>query len=73
MWAKSKFALCKQRYYNLLTTKKYKKIQTFKVFIFFEDTPLLSIYFLQIPSLDDMFLGSFTLSNLIILVEHLIR
>ena len=73
MWAKSKFSLCQQRYYNLLTTKQYKKIQTFEVFSFFEDAPLLSIYFFQIPSLDDMFLGSFTLSNLIILVEHLIR
>ena len=73
MWVKSKFALCQQRYYNLLTTKKYKKIQGFEVFIFFEGTPLLSTYSLQTPSLDDMFLGSFTLSNLIILVEHLIK
>ena len=78
MWAKSKFALCQPRYYNLLTTKKYKKIDVFEVFIsffffFFEDVSLLSIYSLQTPSLDDRFLGSLTLSNVIILVGELIR
>ena len=62
-----------------MTTKKYNKIDVFEAFInfffffFFEDVSLLSIYSLQTPSLDDRFLGSFTLSNLIILVGELIR
>ena len=46
-----------------------------KYSFFFEDVPLLSIFrnSLQTPSLDYIFLGNFTLSNSIILVEGLVR
>ena len=47
----------------------------FLKYLFFEDVPFLSIsrYFLVTPSLDDIFLGNLTWSNLIILTEDLIR
>ena len=59
---------------NLLTEKEF--FFTFlKYSFFFENLQLLSIptNSLQTPSLDDILLGNFTLSNSIILVEDLIR
>ena len=69
-----KIVLWQQRYYNLLTEKKNKKIHGCKVLIFFENVLLLSIsrYSLQTPSLDDILLGNFTMSNSIIFVEDII-
>ena len=60
---------------NLLTEKEDKKIHVFEVLIFPENILLLQISrnSLQTPSLDDILLGNFTLSNSIILVEDLIR
>ena len=57
-----------------MTEKKYKKIHVFEL-VFFENLLLLlfSKNSLQTPSLDDILLGNFTLSNSIILVEDLIR
>ena len=79
MWVKSKFVLWQSHYYNLLTVKNNKKIRVFEVFIylifFFENlqVPSVSKNSLQTPSLDHAFLGNFTLSNSIILVEDLMR
>ena len=75
MWVKSEFVLRKPRYYNLLTEKKDKKIHVFEIIILWKRTIILSVSrnSLQISSLDDILLGNFTLSNSIILVEHLTR
>ena len=74
MCAKSKFVLCQSRYYNLLTEKTIRKF-IFLKYSFFEHVPLLSISrnVLETTSLDDIFLGNFTLSNSFVLVEELIR
>ena len=59
---------------NLLTEKEDKKIHVFEVLIFPENILLLQISrnSLQTPSLDDILLGNFTLSNSIIFVEDII-
>ena len=59
---KIKFVLWQPRYYNLLTEKWDKKIHAFEELIL-----------LKTPSLDDILLENFTLSNSIISVEDLIR
>ena len=56
MSVKSKFVLCKPRYYNYLLKKSIKKIRFLKD-SFFEDV-----------SLDDTLWGNFTLSNSNVLV-----
>ena len=55
--------------------KKWSKTSCFWSTHYFENVPLLSISrnSLQLPSLDDILSGNFTLSNSIILVEDLIR
>ena len=62
----------KPRYYNWL--KKIRKF-TFLKYLFFENILSLSISrnSLQTPSLDDILLRNFTLSNTIISVKDLIR
>ena len=59
---------------NLLTEKEDKKIHVSEVLIFPENILLLQISrnSLQKPSLDDILLGNFTLSNSIIFVEDII-
>ena len=61
-------------YHNLLTDKKDKKIHVFEVLIFFENILSLSVSrnFLQVPSLVDIILGNFSLSNSTIVVKDLI-
>ena len=73
MWVKSKFVLWQLRFYNLLTEQRMRKF-TFLKYSFFENVLLLVILrnSLQTPSLDDIPLGNFTLSNSVILVEHII-
>ena len=75
MWVKSKFVLWHSLYYNLLTEKNDRQILIFEVFIFFEKVMLLSISinYLQTPSLNDIILVNFSLSNSIILVEDRVR
>ena len=75
MWVKSKFVLWQSLYYNLLTEKNDRQILIFEVFIFFEKVMLLSISinYLQTPSLNDIILVNFPLSNSIILVEDRVR
>ena len=75
MWVKSNFFLWQTGYYNLLTEKKDSKIHVFEVLLFFVNVMWLSISrnSLQALYLDDKLLGNFTLPNLIILVEDLIR
>ena len=75
MWVKSKFVLWQSLYYNLLTEKNDEQILIFEVFIFFEKVMLLSISinYLQTPSLNDIILVNFPLSNSIILVEDRVR
>ena len=75
MWVKSKFVLWQSLYYNLLTEKNDKQILIFEVFIFFEKVMLLSISinYLQTPSLNDIILVNFPLSNSIILEEDRVR
>ena len=75
MWVKSKFVLWQSLYYNLLTEKNDKQILIFEAFIFFEKVMLLSISinYLQTPSLNDIILVNFPLSNSIILVEDRVR
>ena len=75
MWVKSNFFLWQTGYYNLLTEKKDSKIHVFEVLLFFVNVMLLSISrnSLRALYLDNKLLGNFTLSNLIILVEDLIR
>ena len=70
---KSKFVFCQPRYYNLLTEKSIRKFMFLK-YSFSWNVPLLSISInsLETPSFDDIFLGNFTMSNSIILVEDLI-
>ena len=74
IWVKSKIVLWQQRYYNLLTEKKDKKIHVGEVLILFENVllPSISRYSLQAPSLDDILLGNFAMSNSIIFVEDII-
>ena len=75
MWVKSKFVLWQSLYYNLLTEKNDKQILIFEAFIFFEKVMLLSISinYLQTPSLNDIILVNFPLSNSIILEEDRVR
>ena len=58
-----------------MSKKKYKKNSCFWSGHFFEDVLLLAISrnYLEIPSLDNIFLGDSTLSNSIALVEGLRR
>ena len=73
MWIKSKFVLWQPRFNNLLTEQRIKKF-TFLKYSFFENVLLLLIWrnSLQTPPLDDILLVNFTLSNSVILVEHII-
>ena len=65
MWVKSKFVLWQPRYYILLTEKKDMKVHVLEILIFWKCTVILSISInsLQIPSLEDIHLENFTLSN----------
>ena len=74
MWVKSTFFVFD---HVIITYSLKKNIRKFRFWSnhFFEDVPLLSISrnSLQTPSLDDIFLRNWTLSNSIILLEDLIR
>ena len=71
-WVKSKFVLWQLHYYNWL--KKMIRKLTFLKYSFFENALLLSISrnSLQTPSLGDILLGNFTLTNSVISVKNLI-
>ena len=72
MWLKSQLVLWQPRY-KLLAEKKDKKIHIFWSTNFLKNVLLLSRNYLQMPFLDYILLGNFTLAESIILVKDLKR